>query len=572
MDRQASAVDGWHVCDREESTVADMAGAASTDEAAPPPPPPRMRGHLAAAGDDDGGDDAVVVAVAEERAVKRRPLKGTNIYFEAASPRDIVLLSAVENGMAVVHKREKADIIWLEATPYSPAEIRNNLEPHQRVNSLPGLKTCASKCEFSNLTSRLARLFPGEFEFVPKTFALPWQTAELAAHAARAHKDQVYIVKPDGGCGGDGLYLTNNVADLRHAECVVQEYVADALLLGDLKFDLRLYVVVTSVHPLRYYLHREGLARCAVEPYHKPCKANFHKINMHLTNYSINKFATAFVPNTEPDADEGTTKRSVSTAFRQLRAQHGARFDEEALWGKIAAIVGKTMACVAPHILATAGDVPGETAYLKRCFQLIGFDVFVDDDMTPHLLEINNHPSLQTDAPVDVFVKGKVLKPMTRMIAQDAVAFKSAGRKRFAQPAEDRALAWEELHCGADFMAYTDNAALTAKFTAPFLQLMAVFIQACGGAASRKYDEMSAMRFLRLMRKVGLVGARLPSCDVDLLFIKRSKRTGRNFFTFFDFVDAVLLDVGDKVAPDTPPNSLARLRQMTAILQGGDEE
>ena len=69
---------------------------------------------------------------------------------------------------------------------------------------------------------------------------------------------------------------------------MVSEYIKNPLLINDLKFDLRIYVAITSVNPLRIYVFEEGLARFATEKYNG---GNQDTTNMfiHLTNYSINK-------------------------------------------------------------------------------------------------------------------------------------------------------------------------------------------------------------------------------------------------------------------------------------------
>ena len=76
------------------------------------------------------------------------------------------------------------------------------------------------------------------------------------------------------------------------------------LLIEELKFDLRIYVLITGVDPLRVFLYNDGLVRLATVPYKAPTGANLEELLMHLTNYSINRKSKTFKQNTKDGEEE----------------------------------------------------------------------------------------------------------------------------------------------------------------------------------------------------------------------------------------------------------------------------
>lgn len=78
---------------------------------------------------------------------------------------------------------------------------------------------------------------------------------------------------------------------------VVQEYLENPCLIEKSKFDLRLYILLRSIAPLKIYVYEEGLCRLATCDYEKPLSSNQKNMRMHLTNYAINKLSPNFVFN-----------------------------------------------------------------------------------------------------------------------------------------------------------------------------------------------------------------------------------------------------------------------------------
>ncbi len=90
---------------------------------------------------------------------------------------------------------------------------------------------------------------------------------------------------------------------------VVAKYIDNPLLVNGHKWDLRLYVAVTSYDPLVIYLYEEGLVRFATVRYDASGK-NLWNPCMHLCNYSINKYHSDYVKCDDPDQEDQVRPRN----------------------------------------------------------------------------------------------------------------------------------------------------------------------------------------------------------------------------------------------------------------------
>ena len=158
----------------------------------------------------------------------------------------------------------------------------------------------------------MQKAFPESYAFFPMTFLLPQDLFVLNKYQDRNRirgERCTFIIKPEVGCQGKGIYLWQEHIDLQARKEIVQVYLERPLLYKGLKFDLRVYALVTSVSPLRIYIYNEGLVRFATELYQKPTPNNIETLRMHLTNYAINRESPKYVYNdSEEDLSKGHKK------------------------------------------------------------------------------------------------------------------------------------------------------------------------------------------------------------------------------------------------------------------------
>jgi len=73
----------------------------------------------------------------------------------------------------------------------------------------------------------------------------------------------VFYLQP-ASARGTGIRVISKWGQIpKKVPLVVQRYIDNPYLINDTKFDLRLYILITSINPLRLYLYDNGLVRFA---------------------------------------------------------------------------------------------------------------------------------------------------------------------------------------------------------------------------------------------------------------------------------------------------------------------
>jgi tubulin polyglutamylase TTLL4 len=293
----------------------------------------------------------------------------------------------------------------------NPTEF-SNMNRFQKVNHFPGSWCIGRKDRLARTLLAFQRRLGGHFDFHPDVLHLPVDRRMLDLKI-KADKKSIWIIKPQASSCGRGIRLISkdNLDTIPPTKkAVIQKYLEKPHLINGRKYDLRLYVLVTSCDPLRVYLFEKGLVRfCANKYSTKHLKSKY----THLTNYSINKKSDKFVePGDEQEVDEEALKWSLEAYWKHMAELVGS--DKlETIQEDIKKVIVKTM-------IAAESDITPNLARLNRtkgiCYELFGFDVILDHNLKPWLLEVNVSPSLMGSSPLDRTIKGTLMADVFHLV------------------------------------------------------------------------------------------------------------------------------------------------------------
>jgi len=77
---------------------------------------------------------------------------------------------------------------------------------------------------------------------------------------------------------------------------------------------------------------------------------------------------------------------------------------------EIESIIVKTIISVQPNLMHNYRTCQPSDLEGNMCFELLGFDIFIDRNMQPWLIEVNLAPSFNTDTEMDKELKTGLIR------------------------------------------------------------------------------------------------------------------------------------------------------------------
>lgn len=217
-------------------------------------------------------------------------------------------------------------------------------------------------------------------------------------------KKDEFLIKPSNGSLGRGIKIIQsgdlidkysycdeiykkpkNSTKTKQIPAVAQKYIKSHLI-NNTKFDLRIYVLVSSVEPLEIFVYRDGLARfCSLK---SSCKSIFARI----TNVTMNKNSSFC---NQPEK----ISRLISDVFDECFSEE----QQNKIWSEIDDLIVLTLFCSHRYLLKgqekflpNSINIKRKNLFYSKCFQIFGFDILLrEKDLKPFLIEVNYRPSLE---------------------------------------------------------------------------------------------------------------------------------------------------------------------------------
>ena len=236
--------------------------------------------------------------------------------------------------------------------------------------------------------------FPGDYNYMLETYSYPKEKQEIIEKFSKyslKNDNDVWMIKPTMGSLGLEISILTNYSDIKLKNYLITKYLYNPHLIKGYKYDLRFHGLVSTIKPLKLYLYNEGLVRLASEKYNFSVSDPHNKYSF-LTNLFINKKnQKKFIYPKNMKNMEDSNLWNLDT-FQKYCARNNINYEK--LYSEVGDIFIKMMITVREKII---DNIEKTNLQYSNFYHLIGFDIILDENLKPYLLETNRRCGFRND-------------------------------------------------------------------------------------------------------------------------------------------------------------------------------
>ncbi len=326
------------------------------------------------------------------------------IYEDVYFNYEFLVLARFNGLIRSYHRLGNHNLILDSLPEYILKQRGNNqkINKFQKIFNYVGSEIFEKKDSLYKIYKKQKQLFENEYNFMQETYLYPEDKNIINKTFSNYKFDNknIWIVKSrQGGNGGNSIHIFKSLKN-EQKNYIITKYIHNPHLINGKKYIFQVFVLVTGLKPLRIYLNKEGLVRIATEKFNLN-RNNFNNNFVHLTNTGINKKNKEYVYAQDYNSEDAN-KWSLNTYKKYLNKEN---IDFNLIIKKINDIAIKTIITGHRYLVTKLNEFNlNDTSF----FNLYGFDIMIDENYQPYLLEVNRRPDMHVFDKMDKVVKEKI--------------------------------------------------------------------------------------------------------------------------------------------------------------------
>ena len=210
----------------------------------------------------------------------------------------------------------------------------------------------------------------------------------------------IWILKPSNLSRGRGVTCVDSLEPIEESlnatndtGVIVQKYIENPLIINKRKFDIRQWVLVTSLNPLTIWMWKEPYLRFGAEDY---IMDDLNNIYSHLTNNSIAKHSEQYKKEKNFEGD-------MWTCF------DFAKYIGQEKWEEIHEKIKNAIIC-------SFYAIHQEIFQRTNSHELYGYDFMIDENYNVYLIEVNASPALDYSTKITEMLVKDMVKDLIELV------------------------------------------------------------------------------------------------------------------------------------------------------------